>query len=134
MTREEARKWLPIITAFSEGKAIQYIGNDLKWHDYNQADICFEGDIKTVKVARVKPETKYRPFIDIEECWEEMRRHQPFGWVKNRNEKSYQMITTIVEADFPVIIHPQMEIAFNAMLAEYTFADGTPFGILKDYF
>ena len=26
-------------------------------------------------------ELEYRPFENIKECWEEMLKHQPFGWI-----------------------------------------------------
>lgn len=34
-------------------------------------------------------EPKYRPFKDIEECWNEMKKHEPFGYVKSKCDGSY---------------------------------------------
>ena len=79
---------------------------------------------------RIKPEPKYRPFKNKEECWNEMMKHQPFGWVKVKNsEISY----TIVKVDFFHIVtalHPQR--SFIDSFSEYEFTDGTPFGIKED--
>lgn len=68
---------------------------------------------------RIKPESKYRPFKDAEECWQEMQKHQPFGWVKT--DEGYEQIWHVNKGD-----------NFNATLKTCTFADGTPFGIKEE--
>lgn len=65
---------------------------------------------------RIKPEPKYRPFKDANECWQEMLKHQPFGWVKT--EEGYEQIFHVNEGD-----------DFNSTFKYCTFADGTPFGV-----
>lgn len=82
MTQEEAKKILPVIEAFAKGKAVQiaYVDDadeDKAWEDTNEPSWHCD-----TYEYRIKPETKYRPFKNIEECWEEMLRHEPFGWVK----------------------------------------------------
>lgn len=67
----------------------------------------------------VVPEPKYRPFKDAEECWQEMQKHQPFGWVKT--DEGYEQIWHVNKGD-----------NFNATLKTCTFADGTPFGIKEE--
>lgn len=44
---------------------------------------------------RIKPEPKYRPFKDAEECWNEMQKHQPFGWTKLIGTIEYSFITDV---------------------------------------
>ena len=65
MNRKEAAELLPIIKAFSEGKEIEglYKGTKSPW--FKIKDMSFNEGI----IFRIKPETKYRPFKDIEECW-----------------------------------------------------------------
>ena len=46
-------------------------------------------------IFRIKPEPKYRPFENAEECLAEMQKHQPFGWVKDKIDKDYALITAI---------------------------------------
>ena len=129
MTREQAKELLPIIQAWAQGKNIQFL-SDGEWHDINQADFTCYPD-----KYRVKPESKYRPFKTQEECWNEMLKHQPFGWVKN--EYTYVHIECVLEN---VIEFSPVEdddgtlltctIDFTSVCEEgYTFADGTPFGI-----
>ena len=66
-------------------------------------------------------ETKYRPFKDAEECWNEIMKHEPFGWVK-RKDDDYRVTLLNVGNDRD----------FELLLNKYTFADGTPFGLKED--
>ena len=86
---------------------------------------------------RIKPEPEYRPFKNQEECWQEMMKHQPFGWLKSIRKqekvhigrvfevKDYVLITLSINED----INNDSSYFFN----EYTFADGTPFGIKEEH-
>lgn len=86
MTREEAKYFYPILQAFTEGKVIKYrtkssaVSKSLQ--DLNRwletKCLSFESDLEYC----IKPESKYRPFKNGEECCQEMQKHQPFGWVK----------------------------------------------------
>lgn len=80
MNRKEAAKLLPIIKAYAEGKEIEglYKGTKSPW--FKIKDMDFNQGI----IFRIKPEHKYRPFANAEECWQEMLKHQPFGWVKEK--------------------------------------------------
>lgn len=128
MTREEAKELLPIIQAFAEGKTIQYRNAECEWEDMPiGANLSFAD---APSEYRIKPEPKYRPFKNKEECWNEMMKHQPFGWVKVKNS---EMSYTIVKVDsFHIVtaLHPQR--CFIDSFSEYKFADGTPFGIKED--
>lgn len=79
MNRQEAKELLPIIQAFAEGKIIQFKNAFGNWVD------CCDGELFNYppKEYRIKPEPKYRPFKDKEECWQEILKHHPIGWVKD---------------------------------------------------
>lgn len=127
MTREEARVLLPIIQAYAEGKTIQVIDTTDqcgKWEDVT--DLKINTDFEEY---RIKPEPKYRPFANVEECWQEMLKHQPFGWVKNNN-----LYRNILETSDGAIFLPSFPgemfvSSFNKAKEKFTFADGTPFGV-----
>lgn len=72
MNRKEAAELLPIIKAFSEGKVIQ-VEQKNGWVDADWANVSFD-DYPSYKY-RIKPEPKYRPFANAEECWAEMQKH-----------------------------------------------------------
>ena len=119
MDRNQAKVLLPIIQAFSEGRKIMVKDRRLSDEEYNwsEVDDC-SFNIKQFEY-RIKPKSTYRPFKNAEECWQEMQKHQPFGWVKYANK--YISISTIDSNN-------NYEIDFD----DYTFADGTPFGVKEE--
>ena len=90
MDRNQAKQLLPIIQAFAEGKEIECRVED-KWHKV--LEICNETNPQDY---RIKPEPKYRPFKDAKECWQEMQKHQPFGWIKGKEGEHHSLITSII--------------------------------------
>ena len=78
----------------------------------------------------------YRLFKTQEECWNEMLMHQPFGWLKAKDSRSPRLIGNIyLNIDEEVyIVWAYNGVANSASDAFYnfTFADGTPFGIKED--
>ena len=66
-------------------------------------------------------EPSYRPFKNKDECWGEMQKHKPFGWLYHKVCNCYAPIRVSIEDD----------INFENFFNLYTFADGTPFGILE---
>lgn len=125
MNREHAKELLPIIQAFAEGKIVQFENSFKNWVDCDE--IMFNWP---PKVYRIKPEPKYRPFANAEECWQEMQKHQPFGWVKYKTDDVYSFICKVEEdrCYFAVNVY----WAFDTIFEKYAFADGTPFGIKEE--
>ena len=115
ITREDAKKLLPIIKAYSEGKQIQHFNID-KWEDTD-----FMPFTDHPSYYRIKPEPKYRSFKSVEECWDEMKKHQPFGWFIDIRDKYYTHINLLGKST-----------DFDYLFKIYTFADGTPFGIKEE--
>lgn len=139
MNREQAKVLLPIIQAFAEGKKIQsrcITGETSLWWDDNNP--TFEDDNFEY---RIKPEPKYRAFTNAQECLEEMQKHQPFGWLKDKNKDSElrniqaltEEMSTIADGVYfhGIRLIDEYHI-FEDAIKEYTFADGTPFGIKED--
>ena len=123
MNRKEAAELLPIIQAFAEGKAIEsrcVKGDKSLW--YNDEDPSFDNDFE----YRIKPEPNYRPFKEAEECWQEMLKHHPFGWVKSTLFKDLALVkrvtTLYVEINRDII-------DYKDALEKFTFADDTNFGV-----
>ena len=114
ITRENAKELLPIIKAYSEGKEIEFF-DDEKWVD--REILSFDSEFHRY---RIKPEPKYRPFKDAEECFNEMGKHQPFGYIKYKDRNSY----------FPISFGDNSD--FDYLLENRIFADGTPFGIKEE--
>ena len=124
MTREKAKELLPIIQAFAEGKTIQYYDSLMDIADWED---CENPNFENLTYKfRIKPEPTYRPFKDAEECWQEMQKHQPFGWVKSTLFKDFdlvQRVTTLyVEINRDII-------DYKDALEKFTFADDNNFGV-----
>lgn len=130
MTREEAKQLLPIIQAFSEGKTIEQRCAE-SWVEVDKdCDFHFPANY-----YRIKPEPKYRPFKDVEECWQEMLKHQPFGWVKNKFNHNGVIATIIcLDSRKEFRIHTNFNHGNTSedMINSFVFADGAPFGVKED--
>ena len=123
MTREEVKVMLPVLQAFADGKTIEsrcIKGDKSLWYD--DEDPSFDNDLE----YRIKPEPRYRPFENAKECWEEMKKHQPFGWVKSTLFKDLALVkrvtTLYVEINRDII-------DYKDALEKFTFADDTNFGV-----
>lgn len=69
---------------------------------------------------------KYRPFKTCEECFNEMKKHEPFGWLYDPDFKDYSMCLNILKEG---IILDRIYSTFYVAFTDYVFADKTPFGI-----
>ena len=129
MDRNQAKEFYPIMQAFAEGKIIEtrrkpsaVKGTDIPNDWTEMKEIEFWNNTE----YRVKPEPTYRPFKNGEECWQEMQKHQPFGWVKSTLFKDFdlvQRVTTLyVEINRDII-------DYKDALEKFTFADDTNFGV-----
>ena len=107
--------------------------HDIMKHSNDWIDIDGEEEglfldtlIDNPQYYRIKPETTYRPFKDAEECWQEMQKHQPFGWIKDKIDNKF-IIENINSRGY-VEIYDGTYI-FKDIFKDYTFIDKTPFGV-----
>ena len=125
MNRQQAKELLPIIQAFAKGRPIEYQDSYEKW---------IESDIMAFDLSpenyRIKREPKYRPFANAEECWQEMKKHEPFGWLKHKTDDVYSFISKIDKdcCYFAVNVY----WGFDTLFKTKTFIDGAPFGIKEE--
>lgn len=134
ITRENAKELLPILQAFAEGEDIQ-IATAGEWKDVDESwAILFT---EPPHCYRIKPKQKYRPFETKEECWNEMLKHQPFGWVTDKCK--YVHIVCVRQSNIEYSPDEDDNILYSCIMTfsdvleqGYTFADGTPFGIKKE--
>ena len=124
MTRTEAKELLPIIQAFAEGKKIE---TRYDIYDWTETEVLH---LESKNEYRIKPEPKYRPFKSQEECWNEMLKHQPFGWVRSKKCNALLWNITSINKDDITIICDYYK--FHRAFECFEFTDGTPFGIKKE--
>lgn len=130
MNRKEAEELSPIIKAFSEGRPIQYRIKDNKSAKWNDVDKNYHKFSPHSFMYRIKPEPKYRPFEDAEECWQEMQKHRPFGWVKDKKDVHHRVLITAVDDDTcGMSLNGNAAWSLSGIMDLFTFVDGTPFGV-----
>ena len=123
---------LPILQAYAEGKVIEcrtkpnaVEGTDIPndWTEMKEIEFWKNTEY------RIKPEPKYRPFKDAKECWQEMQKHQPFGWIKCK----YGYFNIVYVDDYYVGLadkdNSSILLASKNSYQDNIFADGTPFGV-----
>lgn len=124
MTREEAKKLMPVIQAFADGKDVE-TKTGSGWMSIENMSFAGKPDS-----YRIKPEQKYRSFRNAEECLQEMLKHQPFGWIKVKEGGYLNIISVdnfyagLGDKDGSAIL-----LASKNSYQDNTFFDGTPFGI-----
>lgn len=125
--REHWEEILPMIHAYVNGEVIQHKeGMGGEW-----VDVGDEEDFDDfAQFYRIKPGPTYRAFETAEECWQEMLKHEPFGWLHNKKTNSF------VSAKVIGLKAPDEEgvdgVAYSIVFEKYTFADGTPFGFKEE--
>lgn len=102
MTREESKAFYPILQAYAEGKVIE---------------------------CRTKPNAVEG--TDIPNDWTEMKEHQPFGWVKSKEDGSRSLITLIISEE-NIDINCIGGFNSDKIMKRFTFDDGAVFGILEE--
>lgn len=118
MTREEAKQAVEVLKAFADGKKIEFcnkVGVDY-WKCNDNAD-CVNFNFARYSY-RIAKEPQFRPFKDAEECWNEMLKHKPFGWIKRNYNGDFVSMGIIDDTR-----------DYESMLKYNTFADGEPFGV-----
>lgn len=128
MNRKEAAELLPIIKAFAEGKDIEYRskGFNEDWKKVTQIPAL---SFKSFEY-RIKPEPTYRPFANAEECWCEMLKHEPFGWVIHNDY--HVNIANLIRQSITFADNEGRNSSFSELLEDCTFVDGKKFGIKDD--
>ena len=117
MTKEETKERIAVMQAYVDGKEIEfYNGVNGEWETLSNVLWCSN------EKYRVKPTPKYRPFESAEECWDEMLKHEPFGWVKDINNGELFQIQCV----------DGREGRYARSFEQITFADGKPFGVIEE--
>lgn len=140
MDRNQAKEFYPFLQAFAEGKIIETRRKPTAdnngvtkdgWFEFNDWTEMKELEYWVNVEYRIKPEPKYRPFKDAKECWQEMQKHQPFGWLTSQEGEVYSLIIFIDNEGIVIGDRNNGVIGFVTAtdLFKIKFADGTPFGV-----
>ena len=122
MTKEETKNAIKVMQAYIDGKQIEYcIRKNKKW------ELCGDPLFNwSTFNYRISENPQYRPFQNPLECWQEMQKHQPVGWIKYHD--IYKCIASIDEKN--IYFSNDEGLYFTTATEIFTFPDtGEPFGI-----
>ena len=132
--KNDIKRILPLLQEMEEGKTLQ-IKTRNGWIDVDadkdgvNVDYLLNDGI----TVRIKQEPKFRPFKDAEECWNEIQKHQPFGWIKPKDDdvvNKFMLIDALRNEG--IAVRTNIRFNYHELLQYYTFADRTPLGIVED--
>lgn len=132
--KNDIKRILPLLQEMEEGKTLQ-IKTRNGWIDVDadkdgvNVDYLLNDGI----TVRIKQEPKFRPFKDAEECWNEMQKHQPFGWIKPKDDdvvNKFMLIDALRNEG--IAVRTNIRFNYHELLEHYTFADRTPLGIIEE--
>lgn len=122
MNRKEAAELWSFIKAFGEGKDIEIRSKNphAQLNGWVKMDEFIFGNFE----YRIKPEPKYRH--------SRMQKSvgHPFGWVKDKETPKFLVCKALGNLFFIGI--EDKPYNYKEVLRDYTFADGTPFGIKEE--
>ena len=132
--KNDIKRILPLLQEMEEGKTLQ-IKTRNGWIDVDvdKDGVNIDYLLNDGITVRIKQEPKFRPFKDAEECWNEMQKHQPFGWIKPKDDdvvNKFMLIDALRNEG--IAVRTNIRFNYNELLQYYTFADRTPFGIVEE--
>ena len=132
--KNDIKRILPLLQEMEEGKTLQ-IKTRNGWIDVDadKDGVNVDYPLNDGITVRIKQEPKFRPFKDAEECWNEMQKHQPFGWIKPKDDdvvNKFMLIDALRNEG--IAVRTNIRFNYHELLEYYTFADRTPFGIIEE--
>lgn len=131
MNRKEIAELMPIIQAFLEGRTIECRTKSWElnkgWRDETQWEKTEQLIFRDTFVYRIKPEPKYRPFRDAEECLKEMSKHTPFGWLKEIKRDIWTQISYVHNEGIETV--NSGSASYKSLFDCFTFFDRKHFGV-----
>ena len=97
--KNDIKRILPLLQEMEEGKTLQ-IKTRNGWIDVDadKDGVNIDYLLNDRITVRIKQEPKYRQFKDAEECFEEMKKHQPFGWIKDKQTMKQEVFQERMDA------------------------------------
>ena len=132
--KNDIKRILPLLQEMEEGKTLQ-IKTMNGWIDVDadKDGVNIDYLLNDGITVRIKQEPKFRPFKDAEECWNEMQKHQPFGWIKPKDDdvvNKFMLIDALRNEG--IAVRTNIRFNYHELLEYYTFTDRTPFGIIEE--
>ena len=97
--KNDIKRILPLLQEMEEGKTLK-IKTRNGWIDVDadKDGVNIDYLLNDRITVRIKQEPKYRPFKDADECFEEMKKHQPFAWIKDKQTMKQEVFQERMDA------------------------------------
>lgn len=128
------KEMIEVMSAYKNGKQIEWFDDILgEWKDTKNPMWDWEHID-----YRVKEESKYRPYKDIEEMINDFcersgakrsKMGEPFIWIKHKNGKDKHLITGVYDEG---VYNSSVYLELEEMLRDYCYLDDSPCGKLED--
>ena len=119
------KEMISVMQAYADGKKIEHNLNGLisdAWED------CTPKWDWVTYDYRIKPEPKYRPYKNADECFVEAQKHG--YWMKHPTTEERILITCVTPN---YVLSGENIFEFAKMVESYVWADdGTPCGVLEE--
>ena len=131
MKREDAKRLLPLIQEYAEGRIVQIKNFDGTWSDASD-DVAF---CNLPDDYRIKPESEYRPYRDCDEMIKDYCEKfnlvpspytMPMIWVMFKDRNYKHLIRGFCNCSVCINV---TWYSFDELLEQCTYLDGTPCGI-----
>ena len=119
MTREEAKKMLPIIKAWAEGREVEYAADGL-WNRIHGDNIQLDVPAEWYRVV-----PRCRPFKDNRECMKALREHGP---LIDRMTGATCFVSVLLDSYF-YVNGEEEKITYDKGFKRFVFRAGEPFGV-----
>ena len=122
MTREEAKKMLPIIKAWAEGREVEYNDGNGCWVRIrgNSGNIQLDAPAEWYRVV-----PRYRPFRDNKEFMKALREHGPLA---DRMTGATCFVSVLLDNYF-YVNGEEEKVTYDDGFDRFIFKDGEPFGV-----
>lgn len=118
MTREQAKKWLPMITAFTEGKQIQHkLEVETIWRDVSKPSFLW-----LPEEYRIKPGPKFRAWNASDDTLGKK--------VRLKDDHAVQSLITALGKD-TIHVAPHGWQKYETLLDDWEQLDGSPCGVME---
>lgn len=128
-SKSDLEKIKAIIDGVLSNKTIQEYNTATKeWYDIDGFQIDYTCLIDSPGLYKVKPAPKYTPFESAEECIEECKKHEPFGYIRNKVGNVFS-ITGFYDKHLRI---GEAKGNLTDTLTLYTFLDDSKFGKITE--
>lgn len=72
---------------------------------------------------------KYRPYYNLQECFKDMKNHEPFGYLRQKQKGDLELVIGTLDDGYEYLKLGSVLCKLKTAFERYTYFDGQPFGV-----